>query len=295
MNGGGGAASERLLPEGRLAGPMPWVIAIMMFLTALAAGAGIGLSGATRDLGRNLEGGATVQLVEPNPAAREIQAEAAVAELRRLSAVRQAERVPDARVAEMLAPWLGPEGLDDQLARPALIDVALKDSGPRAIAQLKEALDKVAPSVRVDRNADWLAPLVRLLNSLETLALALVALMFGAMVAAVVLAARGALNTHRQTIDVLHLLGADDAQIARLFQRRIALDVFYAGIGGLVLALATMLLVGDRLRALGSGLFGTAGLGLWGWLAVLSVPLVGAAIAALAARATIVLAMRRTL
>ena len=35
-----GAADRRLLPEGRLAGPMPWVIAIMMFLTVLAAAAG---------------------------------------------------------------------------------------------------------------------------------------------------------------------------------------------------------------------------------------------------------------
>ena len=35
-----GAADRRLLPEGRLAGPMPWVIAIMMFLTVLAATSG---------------------------------------------------------------------------------------------------------------------------------------------------------------------------------------------------------------------------------------------------------------
>ena len=39
------AADRRLLPEGRAAGPMPWVIAIMMFLTVLAAAAGLGLAG----------------------------------------------------------------------------------------------------------------------------------------------------------------------------------------------------------------------------------------------------------
>jgi cell division transport system permease protein len=37
-----GRAERGLLPEGRLAGPMPWVIAIMMFLTVLAAAAGMG-------------------------------------------------------------------------------------------------------------------------------------------------------------------------------------------------------------------------------------------------------------
>jgi predicted MFS family arabinose efflux permease len=38
-----GAAERGLLPEGRMAGPMPWVIAIMMFLTVLAAAAGLGV------------------------------------------------------------------------------------------------------------------------------------------------------------------------------------------------------------------------------------------------------------
>ncbi len=42
------AARHRLLPGGRVAGPMPWIIAIMMFVTVLAAAAParIGLPGA---------------------------------------------------------------------------------------------------------------------------------------------------------------------------------------------------------------------------------------------------------
>ena len=56
-----GAADRRLLPEGRLAGPMPWVIAIMMFLTVLAAAAGLGLRNAARslDVVRTARAGAT--------------------------------------------------------------------------------------------------------------------------------------------------------------------------------------------------------------------------------------------
>ena len=59
-----GAADRRLLPEGRLAGPMPWVIAIMMFLTVLAAAAGLGLGGAAVRLNAQLGSRITVQ--EPN-------------------------------------------------------------------------------------------------------------------------------------------------------------------------------------------------------------------------------------
>ena len=52
-----GAAERGLLPEGRIAGPMPWVIAIMMFLTVLAAAAGLGLGGAAARL--DADGGQT--------------------------------------------------------------------------------------------------------------------------------------------------------------------------------------------------------------------------------------------
>ena len=43
------------------------------------------------------------------------------------------------------------------------------------------------------------------------------------------LAARSGLDTHRDTIDVLHMLGSTDVQIARLFQRRIAFDTLFGG------------------------------------------------------------------
>jgi len=44
-----------------------------------------------------------------------------------------------------------------------------------------------------------------------------VLLMIGATAATVVLAARASLDTHRSTIEVLHLMGSTDVQVARLF------------------------------------------------------------------------------
>ena len=60
--------------------------------------------------------------------------------------------------------------------------------------------------------------------------------MVGATAATVVLAARAALDTHRGTIEILHLMGATDVQVARLFQRRIALDALFGGLVGFILA-----------------------------------------------------------
>ena len=42
---------RRLLPDRRLSGPTPWVIAILMMLTLLAAAAGVGLARSANAIG----------------------------------------------------------------------------------------------------------------------------------------------------------------------------------------------------------------------------------------------------
>lgn len=289
------AADRRLLPEGRMAGPMPWVIAIMMFLTILAAAAGIGLAGSARTLGQDLDARLTVQLSEPNPGLREVQTREMLVGLKRLAAVKTAYVVPEAQLNALLAPWLGNEALDNDLPMPALIDVELKRTGAEDIAVVRELVAMIAPAARVDLQAKWLQPLADLLKSLTWLALGLVTLMTIATSAAVVLAARAALNTHRATIDVLHLLGSSDNQIAGLFQRRIALDALFGGFAGLLLALVVMLLIGERMRALGSELLGSVSLGWGGWALLFFLPLIGVALSTVSARITVLRALRQIL
>jgi cell division transport system permease protein len=288
-------ADQRLLPEGRLSGPMPWVIAIMMFLTVLAAAAGIALSAAASDMGDALAGRVTVQIPEPQPALREAQSARIVSELRQLAVVEDIRAVPETEVVALLEPWLGRDGLEADLPLPAMIDVTLERTGPRDLDLVRRAVTAIAPSARVDSNAQWLGPLSSLITSLQWLAAALVLLMAIAMSAAVVLSARAALNTHRPTIDIMHLLGATDVQLARLFQRRIALDALFGGTIGLLAALVVLALIGTRISAIGSDLLGGAHIGLIGWLMIGSLPLIGAALSTLAARFTVLRALRRAL
>ena len=64
-----GAGDARLLPDARLSGPMPWVIAIMITLTVIAAASGLALRNAAHAAAADLEGGVTVQIVSAAPAA----------------------------------------------------------------------------------------------------------------------------------------------------------------------------------------------------------------------------------
>lgn len=290
-----GAAERQLLPEGRFEGPMPWVIAIMMFLTVLAAAAGLGLANAARGLDANVGGRIVVQIVEANPDLREAQARAAVAALGRLPVVAGVERVDAAAMAAMLEPWIGAGGVEADIPIPAMIDATLHPSAQGSLDMVRAALAKVAPSARMDDNAAWLAPLSRLIGGLKLLAGTLVLLMVAASAATVVLAARAALDTHRGTIEVLHLMGATDVQVARLFQRRIGLDALFGGLVGLVAATAVLLLVGREAAALGSDLLGSAGLPRAAWLILASLPLAVGALAMLVARLAILRALSRLL
>ncbi len=288
-------SDARLLPEGRMAGPMPWVIAIMMFLTVLAAATGLSLSAAATGLDSDLAGRLTVQVVEANAEKRDRAVAALSRELTQLAAVDTVHALPQAEVMGMLKPWFGDGLVSQDLPVPAMIDVTLKQNEARDLETVRAAVKAVSPNTRVDEHAQWLAPLARLLGSLKWVSIMLVLLMAGAMAATTVLVARAALNSHRQTIEVLHLLGASDLQVAMLFQRRIALDALLGSVIGLGFAMLTLLLLKYRFSALGSDLATGFGPGWLGWILILLLPLIGAALATVAARVTVLGALRRML
>jgi cell division transport system permease protein len=290
-----GAADRRLLPEGRLAGPMPWVIAIMMFLTVLAAAAGLGLRSAARSLDADISNRITIQIVEANPDFRDAQANIAVNELKQLAGVRSVRRLEAREMEALLEPWLGAAGMEADLPVPVMIDVDLTPQAYQRLDRIRAAVRDVAPSARVDDNAQWLSPLAKLIDALQWLATGLVLLMIGASGATVVLAARAALDTHRSTIEVLHLMGATDVQVARLFQRRIALDALFGGLVGLVGGALVLVVIGNRVGALGSELLGSAGLPALSWLILAALPAAGVLLAMLVARLTILRALGRML
>ena len=290
-----GAADRGLLPEGRLTGPMPWVIAIMLFLTVLAAAAGLGLGNAAKSLDADIGNRITVQIVEANPDFREAQARITVSELEKITGVKSVRRVDEEEMSRLLEPWLGAGGMEADLPVPAMIDADLTRQAYQNLDVIRSAVAEVAPSARVDDNAQWLAPLAKLIQALKWLAGGLVLLMVGATAATVVLAARAALDTHRGTIEVLHLMGATDIQVARLFQRRIALDALFGGALGLSAASLVLVLIGNRVGALGSELLGSAGLPLASWAVLVALPVAGVFLAMLVARATILRALGRLL
>ncbi len=291
-----GGSSPDLMPQGRLAGPMPWVIAIMVALTVIAAAAGLALSNTARNAADALSGGVTVQVVEANPAERDRQARAAARVIQAMPGVEDVHIVSQEEVEKLIEPWLGARTGEDQIPVPALVDVRLRDPvDGEKLGAIRTQVRSVAPAARVDAQSSWLKPVFKAIDSLQWLALALVALLGAALAAAVLLAVRNALGVNRETIEVVHLLGGTDAQIARIFQRAIGFDAAGGGAVGLGLGLVAVLFLGQRFSGLEAGLVDSGALDWFDWLLLALIPIAGVLLAMLTARQTVVRALRKML
>lgn len=291
-------ASERLLPQARLGGPMPWVIAIMIAITVIAAGAGLALRNLAENARGEIAGGLIVQILEGGPGERERQARLAVTLLGSREEVAEVRRVPEAELNDLLEPWLGEQVLasEDAIPIPALIDVRL--TGPvtaRQLEELRSSLTAVVPSARLDAQARWLEPVFDAVFSLQWLALGLILLLAATTAAAVWLAARSALGANGETIEIIHLLGGTDGQIARIFQRSLAIDAALGGLVGFALGAAALSVLGRQFSGLGSGMVAGGAFGTGDWAALAAIPLSGVVLATLTARLTLLATLRRML
>lgn len=287
---------RKLIPEGRLSGQMPWVIAIMLFLTLLAAAAGLTLADGARKGGDDLSRRATIQIVEANPAARASQRAAVAKAMRGLPGVESVEPVADAHVRRLLEPWLGTDIIDADIPVPALVDVRFTAVPAAAtLIRLQDRLRRIAPGTRVDSHESWMAPFFQLMTALVWLAAGVLLLLLTATSAVVVLAVRSTLNTHRGTIEIMHMMGGTDIQAARLFERRVALDSLLGGIIGFAAAAVVIVVLGGRFAAVEPGLLATASLPLYGWAVLALIPLAVTGLAMLMARWTVVAALKKML
>ena len=293
MNGGSILTAGASAPLGtrRLSGAMPWVIAMMTGLAMLATAAALVLTPAATALSGQIAGRATIQLVQPDPLVRRAE----VAELRRMLAdepyVTAVRTLPEEETARLAERWLG-EGISQaDLPLPALIDVDVVRSDEATIARLGAAVRAATPEARVIPHAEWLGPVAGMMNAIGWIAAAIAAMLIVCAAVVAVLAVRAALSAQRPMIDILHLVGATDVQVARLFQRLVARDVIAGAALGAIVALGLALLVAWQTRGMAAGLADGAG-GMASIVWMLLVPPLVIAVAILSSRIAVIRALR---
>ncbi|MBV7255663.1 hypothetical protein KCG44_02555 [Pacificimonas sp. WHA3] len=274
-------------------GTLPWIVALMVLLAVLGLAAGVSLASGVWSMGAGLESGFTVQIVEPNPDLKADKVAAVTAILEDDTEISGIRVLSDADLTALVEPWLGTGNVGEDLPLPAMIDA--EAANDRALARVRQQLDASVESARIDDHARWLAPIGKLAWVLAISALTAALLVLAAMAAIVVLSVRAGLGRHAETINVLHLIGAEDSVITHLFEYRFAVTAALGAAVGFLIAMALFLIIDGLLAGVSSGLAALAGLPWWGWILVLLVPVIAVLLSVITARITVERALKKAL
>jgi cell division transport system permease protein len=273
----------------------PWIIALMMFLAALAMVTAMQIERSMARWDSGLRGSVTVQI----PAALGIPAAALDGEAARVAellrswpGIAGAEPLSRERLASLLEPWLGANVMAADLPVPRLIDVRLA-SGSADLADLARRLEAASPGAMLDTHRIWLD---RLLTYTQTLGWAVwiaVGLISAATVVTVVFATLTRFSIHRGAIELLHLIGASDNYVAGQFQGQAFRVGLAGGLMGLAGAGLTLWCLARAARDLHSIWLPSLTFSLVEGLVLAALPLLSGLLAAVTARLTVGRALRR--
>jgi cell division transport system permease protein len=237
---------------------LPFMVAAMSFLAALALAGSIAAGALASHWLSGAQGLMTVEVptpTQPVAANGPLRQDAVLTLLQATRGLSDAHLLSGAALATLLKPWLGAAAADGTLpiALPAVIVVKADAQAPDA-AVLGPKLASVAPGTIVDSGARWADRLAALTTSLRASAAAVLVIVALVAASVVAVAVRAGLSQRREAIEIIHGLGALDSDIANQF------------------ALRAM-----RLAATGGLLGGVVALPVLAWLALLSSSFVASA------------------
>ena len=222
----------RILPREEGAASLDLVILVMAFLAALAFGAVLIADRMAQTWQAGLAGRLTIQVLPQGEALPSAEVDKAIAVLRATPGVLHASALSDADNLALVEPWLGHDAVIAALPFPRLIDVQLAPGATPNIAALQKKLTSVAPHAVLDDHGRWIGRLKSAANSVVLSALVVLALIAVATAATVAFATRAGLYAHREIVQLLHLMGAQDRFIARAFEWHYFVATLLAAICG---------------------------------------------------------------
>jgi cell division transport system permease protein len=213
------------------------VIAIMGFLACLTAGAVYMINQSAASWLRDVASEVTVQ-VKPENNAGDLQqrSEEIVKFLTGQIGVRDVSLLSLDQSAELVEPWLGQVSAIKDLPFPRLIAVQVDQYNPPDLSTLSKALTAKYPSATLDDHRAWQRQIRRVTGSLALGGIAVIVLMAAATIAIVVSAARSAIASNREIVEVLNIVGAEEKFIARQFELHFLWVGVKAGIVGAIAA-----------------------------------------------------------
>ena len=256
------------------------MISIAVFIFAITLAGVLSINAMLQNWNRSILGSFTVQIMpinDSNPA--KVLTETiknqnmAIEFLQQHNAIEKVTPLSDEQLEQLIQPWLG-DGIDvAKLPLPRILDVKISAGAEIDYNKLSEDLAALTPYASLDNHKLWLNKLIHFADGLKMLALTILALVILVNSGAIFYSTQSSLGLHRNIIEILHLMGAKDTYIAQQYARRAGLLGLMGGIIGLILAVPAILLIGNLALQIEGGIISEAGLSVFSWLIIFSLPL----------------------
>jgi cell division transport system permease protein len=283
---------------------LPFLVAAMALLAALALAGWVGAASLARHWQEGAGAALTVQVPQPGEPAVQgggTRLDRVLALLAGSPGIAEAHALTTDELDALLHPWLGAAAEHLAVPLPAVIAVRLTQSDAD-VGPLATRLDAAAPGTLTESHDVWISRLARLSRSLQACAGMALLLVAGVAAAVIAVATRAGLASRREAIEIVHGLGATDGYIAARFAGRATLLAVGGGVAGALLALPVLL----TLAILAAPFTGTASapdspadalaaLPTAVWLALPGLPAAAAAIGFVTAQGTVRWWLRRLL
>ncbi|MEQ8665536.1 MAG: FtsX-like permease family protein [Rhodospirillales bacterium] len=275
---------------------LPLLVAFMVFLAIIAM---VGVAVVNRTVDRwdtGVRDTLTVQIAPaPSTEASNRAIENAMRIVRDTPGVVSAQLISEAQVLDLLRPWLGALANQADLPLPRLIDVTIDTDESIDVTSLGRRLALAVPGATVDDHRVWLDRLIRLLSTIELIGISVLALITLITIGTVIFTTRTGLAVHRDAIEVLHLIGAQDSYVARQFAMRALWLGLRGGLIGLALAIPTLLGLGHLAQSMQSATIPDISIGLGQWIGMAAMPVFASVIAMMTARITVLRTLSKML
>lgn len=275
---------------------LPWLIAFMVFLAVLAIGGILVLNATAARWDQGVGGTLTVQIAATDDVAQDQRnLQEVLNVIAGTSGIERYLLIEEERMLSLLAPWLGEGASAADLPLPRLIDIGLADEAQFDLKAFTRSIQIRVTEATVDDHRVWLQQLVNLIRSVELVALSVLAFIALATTGTVIFTTRTGLAIHKEAIEVLHLIGAQDSYIAAQFASRAMMLGLKGGLIGLLLGLPALFLVGYLAKSLEGAALPEMTIGVFEWVLFAIIPISVAFLAMTTARSTVLRSLARML
>ena len=196
-----------------------------------------------------LEGHVTVQLISKEGEKKKVFSEQdkkrILGLLQATPAISQAVWLDEDEIIRLLQPWIGNHiNIVQGISIPAVIDVTLKPERTLAPKPLRQTLSEWGYDMLIEDHNRWFSDNFAFLGRLKLFVAAMMALLTGVAALVVFFMVRIGVALHRETIDILCLVGARDSFIRKTLTRRFSFAAFRGGAFASILAALTLIGLG---------------------------------------------------